>query len=51
MSDELRVTADDAVRIVTNNRPDDLNVVDAALHHQLLDKYDAIETPEVRHEH
>lgn len=37
MSDELRVTADGAVRIVTMNRPESQNIIDAALHTQLLD--------------
>jgi enoyl-CoA hydratase len=43
VSDELRVTADGAVRIVTINRPDDLNVVNATLHHQLLDVWRDLE--------
>ncbi|HXO56177.1 MAG TPA: enoyl-CoA hydratase/isomerase family protein, partial [Mycobacterium sp.] len=37
MSDELQVTADGAVRIVTINRPEALNVINATLHHKLLD--------------
>jgi enoyl-CoA hydratase len=37
VSDELLVAADGAVRIVTINRPDSLNVVDQALHAKLLD--------------
>lgn len=37
MTDELLVTADGAVRTVTINRPQAKNVIDAALHHQLLD--------------
>ena len=43
MSDELLVTTDGAVRIVTINRPDDLNVVNAALHHRLLDVWRDLE--------
>ncbi|MGB7872305.1 MAG: enoyl-CoA hydratase/isomerase family protein, partial [Mycobacterium sp.] len=43
MSDELRVTTDGAVRIVTINRPDALNVIDATLHHQLLDVWRDLE--------
>ncbi|MDT5411759.1 MAG: enoyl-CoA hydratase, partial [Mycobacterium sp.] len=43
VSDELRVTADGAVRIVTINRPDDLNVVNATLHHKLLDVWRDLE--------
>ena len=43
MSDELRVTTDGAVRVVTINRPDDLNVVNAALHHKLLDVWRDLE--------
>jgi enoyl-CoA hydratase len=37
VSKELLVTADGAVRIVTINRPEDRNIVNAALHSQLLD--------------
>ncbi len=37
MSDELRVTADGAVRIVTINRPHAHNVIDESLHSQLLE--------------
>jgi len=38
MRDELLVTtADDGIRIVTINRPHAKNVIDADLHHQLLD--------------
>jgi enoyl-CoA hydratase len=37
LSDELLVTADGAVRIVTINRPHSHNVIDEALHSQLLD--------------
>jgi enoyl-CoA hydratase len=43
VSDELLVTTDGAVRIVTINRPDDLNVVNAALHHRLLDVWRDLE--------
>jgi enoyl-CoA hydratase len=37
VSDELLVTADGAVRIVTINRPQSHNVIDESLHSQLLD--------------
>ena len=37
MSDELLVSADGALRIVTINRPDSRNVIDAVLHRRLLD--------------
>jgi enoyl-CoA hydratase len=37
LSDELLVTADGAVRVVTLNRPQAKNVIDEALHTQLLD--------------
>ncbi|MGH3971218.1 MAG: enoyl-CoA hydratase/isomerase family protein, partial [Mycobacterium sp.] len=37
MSDELQVTADGAVRIVTINRPQAHNIINPALHHKLLD--------------
>ena len=43
MSDELLVTTDGAVRVVTINRPDDLNVVNATLHHKLLDVWRDLE--------
>jgi enoyl-CoA hydratase len=43
VSDELRVTSDGAVRIVTINRPDDLNVINATLHHKLLDVWRDLE--------
>jgi len=43
VSDELLVTTDGAVRIVTINRPDDLNVVNATLHHKLLDVWRDLE--------
>ena len=43
MSDELRVTTDGAVRIVTINRPDALNVISATLHHELLDVWRDLE--------
>jgi len=37
MPDGLRVTAQGAVRVVTLDRPDQLNVVDAAMHRRLRD--------------
>jgi enoyl-CoA hydratase len=37
VGDELLVTSDGAVRIVTMNRPDSLNIIDAGLHRRLLD--------------
>jgi enoyl-CoA hydratase len=43
VSDELLVTTDGAVRVVTINRPDDLNVVNATLHHKLLDVWRDLE--------
>jgi enoyl-CoA hydratase len=43
VSDELLVTTDGAVRIVTINRPDDPNVVNASLHHRLLDVWRDLE--------
>jgi enoyl-CoA hydratase len=43
VSDELLVTTDGAIRIVTINRPDDLNVVNAAPHHRLLDVWRELE--------
>jgi hypothetical protein len=43
VSDELLVTTDGAVRIVTINRPDSLNVINATLHHKLLDVWRDLE--------
>ena len=43
MSDELLVTADGAVRIVTMNRPHCHNVIDAALHSRLLDVWQELD--------
>jgi enoyl-CoA hydratase len=43
VSDELLVTTDGAVRIVTINRPDALNVINATLHHKLLDVWRDLE--------
>jgi enoyl-CoA hydratase len=37
VGDELLVTADGPVRVVTLNRPDDLNIIDRTLHQRLLD--------------
>jgi enoyl-CoA hydratase len=37
VSDELLVSAEGAIRIVTINRPDTHNIIDAALHRRLLD--------------
>ncbi len=43
MSDELRGTTDGAVWIVTINRPHAHNVINAALHHKLLDVWRDLE--------
>ena len=43
MGDELLVTAEGAVRIVTLNRPDSLNIIDATLHRRLLDVWQELD--------
>lgn len=43
VSDELLVTADGAVRIVTMNRPHRHNVIDGALHSRLLDVWQELD--------
>jgi enoyl-CoA hydratase len=49
VSDELLVSADGAVRIVTLNRPDTHNVIDAAMHRRLLDVWHELDRdPEAR---
>jgi enoyl-CoA hydratase len=49
VGDELLVTADGAVRVVTMNRPDARNIIDAALHRQLLDVWHELDRdPEAR---
>jgi hypothetical protein len=48
VSDELLLTADGAVRVMTINRPDDLN---GRFSKHLAQAAIAIETPEAGHEH
>jgi enoyl-CoA hydratase len=49
VGDELLVTVDGPVRIVTINRPDSLNIIDAALHRRLLDVWHELDRdPEAR---
>lgn len=43
MGEELLVTSDGAVRIVTMNRPESLNIIDAALHRRLLDVWQELD--------